>query len=37
MKKTQQLLMLFKTFEMCLIGNQIKYGQTKSVKFTIDQ
>ena len=36
-KKVLQLLMLFKKSYMNLIANQTKYGEIKTVNFTIDQ
>ena len=36
-KTALRLLMLFKNFSMGIIANQIKYGSTKVVNFTIDQ
>ena len=36
-KKVIQLLMLFRKFQMSLIANQAKYGQTRAANFIIDQ
>ena len=36
-KKVIQLLVLFRKFQMSLIANQAKYGQTRAANFIIDQ